>query len=65
MATIRPVEGTMSAVTPPRRARTALLAALLAACAVLSGCGGDDAEAKPTAEPSVDLPTGNVEVPAG
>jgi hypothetical protein len=52
------------AVTSPRRARTALIAALLLPALMLSGCGGDP-KAKPTAKPSVDLPTGDVTIPDG
>jgi hypothetical protein len=48
----------------PQRARLAFIAVLLAPALVLSACGGDG-EKKPTAEPSVDLPTGNVDVPDG
>lgn len=48
----------------PQRARTALIAALVAPALVLSACGADN-EKKPTAKPSVDLPTGNVDVPEG
>ena len=47
---------------PSPRARTALVAAPLALALVLSGCGSDS-EKKPSAKPSVDLPTGTVEVP--
>jgi hypothetical protein len=46
----------------PPRARTALVAGPVAFALVLSGCGSDS-EKKPTAKPSVDLPTGTVEVP--
>ena len=49
-------------MTASRRARTALLTILLPAL-LLSGCGESDE--KPKAEPSVDLPTGDVEVPDG
>lgn len=51
-------------VTPRRRARTALLATLLVPALLLSGCGGDG-DSKPKAEPSVDLPKGDVEIPEG
>ena len=62
MPTIPSREGHNDRVTPSRRARTALLAILVPAL-FLSGCGeGDD---KPKAEPSVDLPKGDVEVPEG
>ncbi|HSK33981.1 MAG TPA: hypothetical protein VK903_10890 [Propionicimonas sp.] len=57
-------EGHNVRVTPRRRARTALLSSLLVPALLLSGCGADD-EAKPTAEPSLDLPKGDVEVPDG
>jgi hypothetical protein len=56
-------------VTPPSpwRARRALTAVVLATALVVAGCGGDDGKKKQagptTASPSVDLPTGNVEVP--
>ena len=52
------------AVTPLRRARTTIIAALLAPALLLSGCGGETKD-KPSAKPSTDLPKGNVEVPAG
>ncbi len=55
----------MCPVTSPRRARTALIAALLLPALMLSGCGGDDSKEKPSAKPTVDLPTGNVKVPDG
>lgn len=43
-----------------------LCAALLVSLVVLAGCGGsDEPTEKPAAKPSVDLPTGNVNVPAG
>jgi hypothetical protein len=48
----------------PQRARTALIAALVAPALVLAACGADT-EKKPSAKPSTDLPTGNVEVPSG
>jgi hypothetical protein len=41
------------------------VAALLVPALVLSACGSDNSEKKPKAEPSVDLPTGNVDVPSG
>lgn len=52
-------------VTPPRSARRALVAALLAPALLLSGCGGGEAKAKPSTKPSVALPTGDVKVPEG
>ena len=48
----------------PPRARAAFVALLVVPALVLSGCGADN-EKKPSAEPSVDLPTGNVDVPEG
>jgi hypothetical protein len=51
-------------VTPPRRARKAVILALLAPALLLSGCGSDSKD-KPKAEPSVNLPTGDVDVPQG
>jgi hypothetical protein len=48
-----------------QRTRTALIAALVAPALVLSACGADGEKKKPTASPSVDLPTGNVDVPEG
>ncbi len=62
MPTIPSAEGHNDRVTPSRRARTALLAILVPAL-FLSGCGESDD--KPKAEPSVDLPKGDVEVPEG
>ena len=46
--------------------RTALRGAVLlvAASVALTGCGGGNGE-KPTTQPTVTLPTGNVNVPAG
>ena len=52
------------AVRPHRRARTTILAALLAPALLLSGCGGETKE-KPEAKPTADLPKGNVAVPTG
>ena len=52
-------------VTPPRRARRALLAVLLVPVLALTGCGAEKPKSQPTASPSVDLPTGNVQVPEG
>lgn len=49
-------------VTRTRRARAALIASVLASALLLSGCGGESKD-DPRAEPSTDLPTGNVEVP--
>lgn len=51
-------------VTSLRRAPRALIAAVLAPVLLLSGCGGDGKD-KPKAEPTADLPKGNVEVPEG
>lgn len=51
-------------VTPPTRARSALIAFLLAPALLLSGCGGD-ADAKPKADPSATEPTVTIEVPDG
>jgi hypothetical protein len=49
-----------------RGARRAAFAALLVPALVLTGCGGDTGTAsKPTSSPSVDLPTGDVQVPSG
>jgi hypothetical protein len=48
----------------PPRARTAFVAVLLAPALALSACG-TDSEKKPSAKPSVDLPTGNVDIPEG
>jgi hypothetical protein len=48
----------------PTRARTASVAVLVSSALILSGCG-TDSEKKPSAKPSVDLPTGNVDVPEG
>jgi hypothetical protein len=62
MPTIALRDGHNVRVTPSRRARTALLAVLLPGL-LLTGCG--DSDDKPKAEPTVDLPTGNVEVPEG
>ncbi len=58
-------DGHNDRVHPPRRARSALIATLLAPALVLSACGGGDPSAKPTATPTVDLPTGDVDVPEG
>ena len=51
-------------VTPLSRARGSLIATLLATALLCSACGTED-KAEPKAEPSVTLPTGNVEVPDG
>ena len=48
----------------PQRARTAFVALLVAPALVLSACGPTPTK-KPSAKPSVDLPTGNVDVPEG
>jgi hypothetical protein len=59
-------EGHNVRVRPPfRHARTALIATLIAPALLLSGCGGDNGSDKPKAEPSVDLPKGDVKVPEG
>ncbi len=64
MTTSAPARGHNVAVTPLRRARTTMVATLVATALLLSGCGGET-EAKPSAKPTVDLPEGSVEVPAG
>jgi hypothetical protein len=67
MATKQAADGHNVRVTRlalPLRARATFIALLVAPALVLSACGADDAK-KPSAEPSVDLPTGNVEVPEG
>ncbi len=51
-------------VTRTRRARPALIAAVLASALLLSGCGGESKD-DPKAEPSTDLPSGDVDVPDG
>jgi len=48
----------------PQRARAAFIAVLVAPALVLSACGSDS-DKKPEAKPSVDLPTGSVDVPDG
>ncbi len=48
----------------PQRARSAFVALLLAPALVLTACG-TDSEKKPSAKPSVDLPTGDVDIPEG
>jgi hypothetical protein len=48
----------------PPRARAALVAVPVALALLVSACGTDN-DKKPSAEPSVDLPTGNVAVPSG
>jgi hypothetical protein len=63
MPTIAPRGGHNVPVTSHRRARTALITALLAPALLLSGCGSS--KDKPSAKPTTDLPTGNVKVPAG
>ncbi len=58
-------DGVTRRATPTARARrtlTALLVPALVLSGALAGCGADS-EKKPAAEPSVDLPTGNVDVP--
>jgi hypothetical protein len=67
MPTKRPASGHNVRVTRsvlPQRARAALIVGLLAPALVLSGCGAESKK-KPTAQPTVDLPTGNVDVPSG
>jgi hypothetical protein len=67
MPTKRPAGGHNVRVTRlahAQRARTAFVALLVAPALVLSACGADS-EKKPSAKPSTDLPTGNVEVPDG
>jgi PBP1b-binding outer membrane lipoprotein LpoB len=64
MSTIRSGEGHNVRVTSHRRARTALLAALLAPALLLSACGGES-KGKPNVQGSTDLPRGNVKVPDG
>jgi PBP1b-binding outer membrane lipoprotein LpoB len=64
MSTIRCGEGHNVRVTSHRRARTALLAALLAPALLLSACGGESKQ-KPNVQGSTDLPRGRVEVPDG
>ena len=67
MPTKHPADGHNVRVTRsalPQRARTVFIAALVAPALVLSACGADS-DKKPTAKPSVDLPTGNVDVPDG
>jgi hypothetical protein len=66
MPAIASREGHNVRVIPLRRARTGVLAALLVPALLLAGCGDDgDGGSTPDAEPSVDLPTGSVEVPEG
>jgi hypothetical protein len=48
----------------PQRVRAAFVALVVAPALVLSACGADS-DKKPAAKPSVDLPTGNVDVPSG
>lgn len=64
MPTITPREGHNVPVTPLSRAHKALVATLLVPALLLAGCG-TDGEAQPKADPSADLPTGNVDVPDG
>lgn len=67
MPTKHPADGHNVRVTRlalPQRARTAFIALLVAPALALAGCGADNDE-KPSAKPSVDLPTGNVDVPEG
>jgi len=73
IAAIRVRDGHNDRVNPPstqfrvqrRSALPVLLAAFLVSALVLTGCGGEDAKAKPQAEPAPAAPTGNVEVPSG
>ena len=67
MPTNRPRDGHNVAVTRsvlPPRVRTAFVALLVAPALVLTACGSES-QKKPEAQPSVDLPTGNVDVPSG
>ena len=48
-----------------QRARAAVVAALLVPGLALSACGAEESGEKASATPSVDLPTGDVEVPDG
>lgn len=71
MATKRGPDGhnvRVTRVAPPhrssRRAHRILAVTLLVLALVVSACGGD-AKKKTAAEPKVDLPTGNVQVPSG
>lgn len=47
------------------RARAAVVAALVVPGLALTACGAEESDQKAAATPSVDLPTGNVEVPDG
>jgi hypothetical protein len=64
MPTIPSRGGHNMAVTPLKRARTTIIAAMLAPALVLAGCAADTKD-KPSSKPSTDLPHGNVDVPAG
>jgi hypothetical protein len=64
MPTVAPREGHNVPVTPLSRARKVLIATLLVPALLLAGCG-TGGDAKPKAEPTTDLPTGNVKVPEG
>lgn len=57
---VRVTHQATGAALRPRALRWGVL--LVAASLVLAGCGGEE---KPTSKPSVTLPTGNVNVPAG
>lgn len=68
MPTNRPPDGQNVRVTrsgTTQRVRTALVALLVAPALVLSACGADSGKKPAAAQPSVDLPTGNVDVPKG
>jgi hypothetical protein len=48
----------------PQRVRATFVALVVAPALVLSACGADDTK-KPSAKPSADVPTANVDVPSG
>jgi hypothetical protein len=64
MSTIQARGGHNVPVTTPRRARTALLAALVVPALVLTACG-TESEKKSSPKPTLAPPTGDVEVPDG